>query len=70
MSSSTPPPIVAPIGAEPADDENATVDSAEADRLASQGEHTSAVEQQDGEDETNSADADYEASMGKNPETD
>jgi len=70
MSTSTPPPIVPAIGVDPADDENATVDSAEADRLASEGEDTSTVEQQDGENETNSADADYDASMGKNPETD
>jgi hypothetical protein len=70
MSTSTPPPIVPAIGADPTDDEDTTVDSADADRLASQGEDTSTVEQQDGEDETNSADADYEASMGKNPETD
>jgi hypothetical protein len=70
MSSSTPPAIVAPIVTEPDEEENATVDSADADRLASQGEDTSTVEQQDGENETNSADADYEAAMGDNPETD
>jgi hypothetical protein len=70
MSTSTPPPIVPAITADPADDKDATVDSAEADRLASEGEDTSTVEQQDAEDAANSADADYEASMGKNPETD
>jgi hypothetical protein len=69
-TSTTPPPIVPAIETDPTEDENASVDSAAADRLASEGEDTSTVEQQDGEDETNSADADYEASMGKNPETD
>jgi hypothetical protein len=69
MSSTTPSPSVPPIVTDPGDEDTA-VDSAEADRLASQGEDTSVVEQQDGENETNSADADYEASMGQNPETD
>jgi hypothetical protein len=69
MSNSTPPPVVAPFGADPVD-QNAPLDSAEADRLASQGEDTSAVEQQDGENATNSAAADHEAAMGHNPETD
>jgi hypothetical protein len=70
MSSQVPPPIVGgPL--DPAnEDENVSVDSADADRLASQGKDTSTIEQQDGEDEVNSADADYEASLGKNPETD
>jgi hypothetical protein len=69
MGSNTPVPIAATISTEEAD-EKTSVDSAEADRLASQGEDTSTVEERDGEDETDSADADYEASMGKNPDTD
>jgi hypothetical protein len=69
MSSNTPVPI-GPANSAAVDDEKSSVDSAEADRLASQGEDTSTVEQPDGEDATDSADADYEASMGKNPETD
>jgi hypothetical protein len=69
MTSNTPVPIAATLSTEEAD-KKPSVDSAEADRLASQGEDTSAVEQRDGEDDTDSADADYEASMGKNPETD
>lgn len=68
MSTSTPPPFVPPAGAVPVDDENAPVDSAEADRLAAQGEDIPTVEGQDGEDATNSADADYQASMGEDPE--
>jgi hypothetical protein len=69
MTSNTPVPI-GPANSAEADDEKASVDSAEADRLASQGEDTSTVEQRDGEEETDSADADYDASMGKEPETD
>jgi hypothetical protein len=69
MTSNTPVPI-GPANAAEADDEKTSVDSAEADRLASQGEDTSTVEQRDGDEATDSADADYEASMGKNPETD
>ena len=72
MSSTNPAAVAAEVAAERAEDENenVTVDSAEADRMASKGEDTSTVEQQDGENETSSADADYEASMGKDSETD
>ena len=68
MTSNTPVPI-GPANDAEADNEKTSVDSAEADRLASQGEDTSTVEQRDGEDVTDSADADYEASMGEDSET-
>ncbi len=70
MSSTTPPPIVPRDDATDDGPVDSPVDSADADRLAAQGEDPSTIEQNDGEDETNSADADYEASMGQNPETD
>jgi hypothetical protein len=69
MTSNTPVPI-GPANSAEADDEKTSVDSAEADRLASQGEDPSTVEQGDGEQAEEGTDADYEASMGKDPETD
>jgi hypothetical protein len=69
MTSNTPVPI-GPANSVEADEEKTSVDSVEADRLASQGEDTSTAEQRDSEETKEGADADYEASMGKDPETD
>jgi hypothetical protein len=49
MTSNTPVPI-GPANSVEADEEKTSVDSVEADRLASQGEDTSTVEQRDSEE--------------------
>jgi hypothetical protein len=65
MSTTPTPPIVPPD-----DDDSGAVDSAEADRLASQGEDPEAVEAEEAEHKTTSADADWAASRGADPQTD
>jgi hypothetical protein len=58
-----------PPAAIPSDDENGPVDSAEADRLAAEGKDPDVVEAEEAEQRPSSADADVEASMGEEPDT-
>jgi hypothetical protein len=66
MTSTPIPPAAVP----PDDDSKPPVDSAEADRLAAEGEDPAVVEGQEAEQQPSSADADYEASMGEEREND
>ena len=70
---STPIPAV-PAAAMASDDgngfveQNAPVDSADADRLAAKGEDPDVVEAQEAEQRPSSADADVETSIGEDPD--
>jgi hypothetical protein len=71
MTTTPTPPVVPPEDPDGRDSTTeAAPDSAEADRLASQGEGTGAVDDLAADPDPDSAEADRTASMGGSPETD